>query len=360
MKIFQLIQKPQARGAELFADLLSDQLQKQGHEVFLVSVFEGDFKLSFSGTQVHLKRSLKNRLWDWKGWKDFSELVKKEQPDIIQANAGDTLKFAVMSKAFFGWKAPIVFRNASLVSRYIQNPIVKSYNSWLYSLVGGIVSVSEESQKDFNSVFSPKNKLHRAIPIGIPISEHSPKLVKSSDPILVHIGGFTFEKNHLGLLKIFREVLKSQPAVKLWLFGDGPLLAEVLNQIRLTGLEGNVIWKGVQSDPFSLIPETAILILPSIIEGLPSVILEAFAARIPVIAFGVGGIPEVVKSGETGWLVQVGESAAFGQAILECLSLPDQARNKLTDSAKELVEEKYQICRIAEEFEGFYRELLNP
>ena len=359
MKIFQLIQKPQARGAELFADLLSDQLRKQGHEVFLVSVFEGGFKLSFSGAQVHLKRSLKNRLWDWKGWKDFSELVKKEQPDIIQPNAGDTLKFAVMSKTFFDWNAPIVFRNASLVSRYIQNPIVKSYNSWLYARVGGIVSVSEESFRDFNLVFSSINKIHRSIPIGIPISEHSPKLIKSSDPTLVHIGGFTFEKNHLGLLKIFREVLKSHPAVKLWLFGDGPLLDEVLNQINAIGLEENVIWKGVQTNPFSLIPENSILILPSIIEGLPSVILEAFASRIPVIAYGVGGIPEVLKSGETGWLVPQGDQIAFKKCVIECLSIPNEEREKITKAARKLVEEKYQIEKIARDFEAFYKEIIN-
>src|SRR5688572_32596733 len=52
--------------------------------------------------------------------------------DIVQANAGDTLKYAVLSRLFFGWKARIVFRNASTISQYIRNPISRLYNRWLY------------------------------------------------------------------------------------------------------------------------------------------------------------------------------------------------------------------------------------
>jgi glycosyltransferase involved in cell wall biosynthesis len=359
MKIFQVIQKPQARGAELFTCLLSEKLKELGHEVILISIFEGEYLLPFSGNQIHLKRPLKKRLYDWQAWKEFAALVKKEAPHLIQANAADTLKFTVFSKRLFGWKVPIIFRNASQVSLYIKSPWVKQFNRFLYKNVDGIISVSQKSANDFKSIFST-DKSHQVIPIGITIPTEIRKLKKKElKPVLVHIGGFTFEKNHTELIDIFNTVHKSFPYLTLWLFGDGPLKEQVAQKTHQLDLQNSAVFKGNVSAPFQSIPSNSVLLLTSIIEGLPAVILEAFAHRIPVIAYNVGGVSEVLNQ-QTGWLIPAGDQKAFAEAIDQVLQLTDTDKNQITERAFQLVNTDYTIEKIARRFEEFYSGVIAP
>lgn len=359
MKIFQLIQKPQERGAELFASLLSEELKTKGHEVLLISLFEGKSQLPFSGRQIHFQRSLHKRLWDWKAWKSFAELVQYEKPDIIQANAADTLKFAVLSRLFFGWKVPIIFRNASLISAYISNFGVRKFNQFLLNQVEGIASVSKASQEDMNRAFPLKKPIYRVIPIGIsPISKglNSPNSKKKE---LVHIGGFTFEKNHFHLLELFEDLLQGDAEYHLKLIGDGPLLTQVKNEVLKRSLSKKVELTGAIKNPFSVISSNSILLLPSKIEGLPSVILEAMAYKIPVIAHGVGGIPEILKNGETGWCITPGDKLGFIQAIQEVSNLDPKTKDQILENAFKMVQERFALEKVTQQFEEFYESILH-
>ena len=100
MILFQIIQKPQKRGAEIFAAQLSEHLEKLGHTVILISLFEGVSELPFSGKKIQLNRPISKRWYDYEAWKQIARLVKEFKPDIIQCNAGDTLKFITLSKLF--------------------------------------------------------------------------------------------------------------------------------------------------------------------------------------------------------------------------------------------------------------------
>jgi L-malate glycosyltransferase len=353
VKIFQIIQKPQARGAELFTCLLSEKLQELGRVVILISIFEGNYDLPFSGKQIHLKRSIKNRFWDLKAWNQLAQLIKEEKPDIIQANAADTLKFSVFSKKLFGWKTPIIFRNASQVSQYINSSLIKGFNKYLYKNVAGVLSVSQNSNEDFSSLFK-LDLPHQVIPIGIDLPNTNLENALKDIPVLVHIGGFTFEKNHTELIDIFSSIRTQFPDLKLWLIGEGPLRVEIQNKVQNLSLQDSILFKGILAEPFRAIPENSILVLPSIIEGLPAVLLEAFAHQIPVIAYNVGGISEVVKNNETGWLVEAGDSEAFINAVSDVLSSQSQDLNGITSNAKNLVLKNYHIDHIAKKFEAFY------
>src|SRR5690606_23109431 len=111
LRIVQVIQKPQYRGAELFACQLSNHLLNQGHEVLMVCLYTGDAILPFKGNIIYLQRPENKRFYDFKGWKRFSQIIKNFHPDVIQANASDTLKFAASSKFFYKISIPIIFRN---------------------------------------------------------------------------------------------------------------------------------------------------------------------------------------------------------------------------------------------------------
>src|SRR5687768_4552566 len=144
MRVLQLIQKPQLRGAEIFACQLSKEFTDNGTHVDVVYLFENDnFALEFDLNFISLHANLNRRLWDLKAYKRLNKIIRERGYDIVQANAADTLKYVVISKLLFGWKAKIIFRNASLMGRLMHSAVHRLYNRWLLSKCDQIISVSE-------------------------------------------------------------------------------------------------------------------------------------------------------------------------------------------------------------------------
>ena len=357
MKILQLIHKPQNRGAETFACQLSGHLLTLGHQVKMVTVFNGEATLPFTGEIATLNASPAKRFLDVRAWKKLAEIIKIFQPDIIQANAGDTLKYAVFSKIIFRWKVPILFRNASEVGRYLNSAFQKQYNSILYRQVDMVASVSEASKKDILGHFPFLEGKTAVIPIGLEEINTIPPLhlKPSSVKHIVHVGGFSFEKNHAGLLRIFRAVLKDEDRVHLHLVGNGPLRKEIEVEVKNSGLEPFVSFYGFVNNPLSYINAADVLILPSIIEGLPGVLLEAMYCKTPVVAFDVGGISEVVNS-ETGHLIEKNNEDDFAQAVSAVLIEPDSVG---ISHAYGMVRRKFMNEEIALKFVNSYRKLVD-
>src|SRR5680860_63566 len=291
MRILQLIQKTQTRGAEMFTCQLSNNLIEKGHQVKIVSLFEGKAKLPFNGEIYSLNAYLKNRFLDISAWRKLSKIIREFKPDIIQANAGDTLKYMVFSKILFGWKVPIVSRNASEVGRYLNSPFQKGINAFFYKNFEYVISVSQASEKDILSHFPFLSGKTTVIPVGLEtISEIKKIVLKPEDcQHIVHVGGFTFEKNHVGVLRIFQAIVNSNQKVHLHLVGDGPLKPMIEKEVNNMKLNSNITFYGFVDNPLSYIKAADVFILPSIIEGLPAVILEAMYCEIPVIAYNVGG-----------------------------------------------------------------------
>src|SRR4051812_46062486 len=109
MRILHLIQKQQLRGIEVFAAQLSTHLVNAGNEVMIVSLYGGTGTLPFSGKILSLDGDIKKKFFDWNAWKRLSKIIKDFKPDVVQANAADTLKYAVFSKKLFGWNQPVIF-----------------------------------------------------------------------------------------------------------------------------------------------------------------------------------------------------------------------------------------------------------
>jgi glycosyltransferase involved in cell wall biosynthesis len=361
LKILQLIQKPQLRGAEIFACQLANHLVEDGHEVRLVSLLPGTSGLPFKGKHIKLERPLTKRFFDWQGWKQLAQEIKSFQPDVVQANAGDTLKYAVLSKLFFHWKAPIVFRNANKVSDFINSVPKLLFNKFLVYRVSHVISVSELCRQDFIKTYTYNPAKTTTIPIGIETGLVQHELVEDVKPIfksgkvLLHAASFVPEKNHEGLLRILQRIVAVHKDVHLVLVGDGRLRPMVEEQIKEKGLHTNVHVLGYRRDVMSLMRHAHACVLPSLIEGLPGVLLEAMYFKTPVVANDVGGVSEVVKNNETGWLVEKGDEEGFVKAVEEVLSCSLEELNLITNRAYQQVVEQYDNKVIAKRFEEVYR-----
>ena len=357
MIIFQIIQKPQKRGAEIFASQLSEKLQSLGHKVVLITLFEGSTDLPFSGEIIHLNRPIAKRWYDYQAWKKIAQLVKQRKPDLIQCNAGDTLKFAIISKILFDWKVPVVARNASTVSNYVNSKFTKFINQQLYNRLDAVLSVSNFSAIDLNTLFPITKNKTIVLPIGIEkvqIQEVDWKVNIQDSVNIIHVGGFTFEKNHEGLLRIWKLFLKTNPNAILHLFGDGPLKDTIERKVQIEGLSNSIVFYGWAANPLDYIAKADVLVLPSIIEGLPGVLLEAMYCKTPAVAYGVGGISEIIINNETGFLIEKNDESNFASAITKALKTNDT----IIENAFQLVQKFYTNDYIAEKFEQAYTQII--
>ncbi|MGW1455564.1 glycosyltransferase family 4 protein [Salegentibacter agarivorans] len=361
MKIIQLIQKPQLRGAEIFACQLSNHLIDKGAEVIVVSIFTGDSDLPFRGKLISLDRPLAKRFTDVRGWREFSEIIKDFQPDIIQANAADTLKFAISSKLFFNWKVPVVFRNANKMGDFIDSKLKLILNKFYISKLDYVISVSKECEKDFIQTFKYPSEKISTVYIGVENIQNSEipgDLIKIFDRgrVVTHIGGFVPEKNHSGLIDIFYKTLERSPDAQLLLIGKGRLENEIKNKVNLLKIQNNVHFLGYRKDVPDILYHSDVFVLPSLIEGLPAVILEAMYSRTPVIAYNVGGVGEVVITNKTGWLVKKGDEKEFMSHLEHVLSNKNEIKMRV-DTAKKLIDKEFLNSEIADGFITCYKNL---
>jgi len=155
-------------------------------------------------------------------------------------------------------------------------------------------------------------------------------------------------------LPIFKQFLALQPDTHLHLLGEGPKKKAIEQLAVEMNLQDKITFYGWVSNPMDYIAKADVLVLPSIIEGLPGVILEAMYCKVPVVAYNVGGISEVVDNSVTGFLVPQKEEAIFVTAMHNALIENNEV---LVNNAFELVKEKYSNVKIAKQFEMVYHHL---
>jgi len=172
-------------------------------------------------------------------------------------------------------------------------------------------------------------------------------------------GRLSPEKGFEVLLDAAAEVVRGDASVGFVLFGEGPLRDALAAKIRERGLEGRFVLAGFCSELDRLIPCFDLFALPSFTEGLPNVVLEAFAAGVPVVATAVGGTPEVVREGQTGYLVPPGDSAALAKRIADALR-DESLLRRFGSRGRRRVEQCFSFASQAESYVRLFAGLLTP
>jgi glycosyltransferase involved in cell wall biosynthesis len=167
-------------------------------------------------------------------------------------------------------------------------------------------------------------------------------LPRDAAPILGCIGSFEHRKGQPVLFEAMSKLLSGPlPDVHLMLVGDGPDEALLRKKVETMGLNERVRFFPFTPEPKYVFERFDVTVLPSLYkEGLPNVLLESMAMQVPVVASNLGGVPEVVLEGETGYVVEPGNSGQLADAIHR-LWTDQAAYRRMGERARMLVEEEF-------------------
>ncbi|MBS4029976.1 MAG: N-acetyl-alpha-D-glucosaminyl L-malate synthase BshA [Clostridiales bacterium] len=174
--------------------------------------------------------------------------------------------------------------------------------------------------------------------------------------VLVHVSNFRPVKRVPDVVEVFARVRREMPA-KLLLVGDGVQRMEAQAAVDRLNLQEDVSFLGTQDNILPILSAADLFLLPSEKESFGLGALEAMACSVPVIASDTGGIPEVVKHGETGFLAPVGDIEAMSAHALQVLS--DTSRlQTMGEAARLRAEDHFSSESIVPQYERFYDEVL--
>jgi L-malate glycosyltransferase len=181
--------------------------------------------------------------------------------------------------------------------------------------------------------------------------------IPADAPVVGTVAVFRVQKRLDDWLRAARLLRGSHPDAHFVIVGDGPLREDVLGLIRELDLEGIVHLPGLQEDVRPYLAAIDVYMMSSIFEGLPIALLEAMAMECAVVSTSVGGIPEVVRPGENGYLVEPGRPEELARVVCDLLLTPDRSR-RLGEAARRTVQSQFSMTRMAGQLEQIYLSVL--
>lgn len=238
-------------------------------------------------------------------------------------------------RAGHNWRSKVPFRLASY-------------------LVNQIVTVSDDAADlCINDDGIPSHKVRR-IWNGIDLSDFT-FAGPARQPIAISVARLSVEKDFPTLLRSIPRVIEQIPDFRLKIVGNGPERARLESLICELALQDHVQLLGERSDVPQLLREAGFFVSSSLTEGISLTLLEAMAVGLPVVATSVGGNPEIVLPGKTGYLVPKADPKALADAMVFLCREPANW-NSLGQCGRQRVADYFDVRRMAHDYEMLYRE----
>jgi glycosyltransferase involved in cell wall biosynthesis len=303
---------------------------------------------------------------------ELSALMKKEKPDIVHTHGSLSGRMAARLR-----RIPVVYTKHGQVrvpdARGILPPPAGPFTRFINrvaarALSDKVIAVSEGVRRELEeSGINPS--MITAIPNGIDLgpykrkSRRSPRRVDVSDGtdkrefLIGTLARLSPQKGIDTLVEAAKIVVASCPTARFVIGGTGPLESDLRTKIRDLRLEPYVRMPGFVEEVPEFLAGLDLYVLPSDSEGIGLAIIEAMAAGLPVVATRVGGVPEAVVDGETGFLVPPRQPKALAQAIVRLLVDPDLAKY-MGASGRARAEAMFDAKTTAEKTVGVYKDVL--
>jgi len=301
----------------------------------------------------------------------LAQTFRKIRPDIIHTHKyKDSILGTLVARAMgvphvvrvvHGLSEPFKgLTNAKMIGYTLVDRFITGW------FVDRVVGVSSDIEKGLMEIYGANRVMciHNGIDLdAVRVTTTREALRKTweiaEDAVLIGtVGRLVPVKGHAILLEATRIVRTAKKNVTLIVVGEGPLHSELEATARRLGLERVVIFPGHQDQVYDFMNMMDIFVLPSLHEGIPMVLLEALALQRPVVATGVGGIPEVIVHDRSGKLVCAGDAGELALILQELIEMPAKAE-ALGVEGRRQVEQEFSAHTMAARTADLYRSLLS-
>lgn len=253
-----------------------------------------------------------------------------------------------------------------------MSPLMRRVFLWLERRMAActnafVVVSSHDMQKGLREKIGKPEQYHR-IRSAIPLEEFDPVRVSREQvrqelglpldaPVLGNVGRFSPQKNPLAWVRVASIVAHNLPKCHFLLIGDGPLRAQVEEQLVKEGIAERTILTGLRRDVPRMLAAMDVFLLTSLWEGLPRVIPQALAMQVPVVAQRVGGVAEAILHNEMGYLCYPGDLEELAKRCVELLQ-NGHLRREMGRRGREHVLKEFPQQQMIEQLAALYENLL--
>jgi len=358
MKIAHLVTSGELAGGQAIALRLARAARDAGHEPLFVSPTSGAFLDEAAEDGFGTELVDVGRTYRLGGAVALARLLRRLEVDLLHTHvhaAASILGRVAAKAAGAAVVSHLHIENHFRRRRAAKAPLVAADNATA-RLCARLLAVSDSTRRAFERQGFPAERLetvYNGVDAAALAAAPAPGLRRDlrlpDDAVLVgHVGRLAPVKGQRELLEALAGLRPRHPDLHVALLGEdqethGAYRAELDRLTASAGLDGAVRFAGFRADAPAALQELDVLVLPSWIEGLPLVVLEAMAQGTPVVATAVGGTPEAVVDGETGLLVPPRDPAALSTALERLLGDPD-LRRRLGEAGRARVRERFDAA----------------
>jgi len=368
-KILQLVSSSGFFGAENVIIELAKELLSTNFEP-IIGVFNNTHSPHTEIVEEAKKYNLKvkiftcNGQFDIRSVKAVGNFIKRNNIDIIHSHGYKSNFYALIAN---------LFRNVSLITTChlwtgggFKNRIYESLDKLWIKRFDKIVTVSDELRTEvLNWGVSPSKV--STIDNGIDLNRFKGSFdtnnirkklnIASHFKVIGTIGRLDEQKGHIFLIESTIQFLKVFPDTIFLIVGDGSLKQKLQDKVVELSLENNFVFTGIRKDIPEILVAIDIFVLPSLSEGLPMVLLEAMAAKKPIIASGVGAIPKVIINNETGILIKPRDVDELTKSMIDLLRNKDKA-DLIAKNAYNKIVREFSSKKMVKEYIKIYDHIL--
>ncbi|MCF6228013.1 MAG: N-acetyl-alpha-D-glucosaminyl L-malate synthase BshA [Planctomycetes bacterium] len=228
----------------------------------------------------------------------------------------------------------------------------------------GVTSVSAELKSRVQKTVDCSLTDIEVIPNFVDTKQFSPnrcpemrtQLAEGDEKIVMHVSNYREVKRPLDVIRLFAKSSASIDA-RLIMVGDGPELGKCKELAETLDVSSRVNFIGTYDAIWEILPQADAFILPSEYESFGLSALEALSCGVPVIASNTGGLPEVIKDGETGFLHAVGDIEAMANSLTSILT-DTELHLRLSTNAAADARERFRRCKMIDVWEDYYQSIL--
>ncbi len=362
-RVLHVINGEHYSGAERVQDLLALQLPQFGFEVGFACVKPDLFPKVRQAEQAKLYRIPMSGRFDLRCARRLAELIRVEDYALVHAH---TPRSVLVGSLAAKWAdVPLVYHvhspTARDSTRRLQNWLNAKLERWSIRHAAHLVAVSPSLQQLMQAEGFPAGRVSY-VPNGVPTIEVPPRREPTKSWTLGIAALFRPRKGIEVLIEALAK-LRSQN-IDVTLRAVGPFETpeyenEVMAQVAQLGVADAITWTGFTQDIAAELRQMDLFVLPSLFgEGLPMVVLEAMAARLPVIASHVEGVPKAIRHREEGLLVEPSSVSQLAMAIEELVAGKELDYSQLSENAHRRHAEKFSDQAMAANLAKVYERVL--